>query len=306
VDLSFDYLKRFDFESILKFATVGLLKQKELKKEILKISLVLIIMLFLLGFFLGSSILSSYFLVINDLVLAFVLFGVSIILFLSILLAGSYFTYIIYSFALKSLGRKSINFHLNLGVKLFFCGVYGFLIAFFCLYELKLLLIGVLGFILLFLGIVLTLTNLGNSLLIGVGFIFIIIALILLLSYYIIIIRNSIRLLFSGIFLLEKDLSVKEALKKSWIISAGKVAPIFLIQLIIGGIVWVMQQIITVFLQVFLVSIGFGAGLDFLVVLLIIGLVISVLIFILMIVFSELVIVFAQTKIYVQIQSKNK
>ena len=42
MDLSFSYLKKFDFESVLKFATIGLLGQKGLKKEVLRISLVLL------------------------------------------------------------------------------------------------------------------------------------------------------------------------------------------------------------------------------------------------------------------------
>ncbi|OQA30714.1 MAG: hypothetical protein BWY55_00800 [archaeon ADurb.Bin336] len=312
MDLSFSYLKKFDFESVLKFATIGLLGQKGLKKEVLRISLVLVIILFLLVFFFGAAFVSSYFLVIGELELALILSVISVLLFLSVALTGSYFTYVVYSFALKSIGKKSIKFDLKLGVKLIFCGVYRILIAIFCLYELKLLLWLIGGLIFFFIGFALILVDLSNILLVGAGSIFIVISLILFLFYYLVVIRNSIRLLFANILLIEQNLSINDALKKSWEISAGKVAPIFIIQLILGGVVWGLQQIISIVFQSVLAPLEIVLDLTMtsgeVLLPMVVGALFLILIFIvlsfILTIFSELISVFAQAKIYTQIQPK--
>lgn len=302
---NFNYFKKFDFESVLKFSTIGLLKQKNLFKELIKLGLVSIVIIFFALMAFVSVLIGSYFSVAGGFPLLLIISIIfSIIFIICTLFLGSYFSYLIYSFALKSLHKKPVDFSISLGIKLIISGLLRAIISIFSLYEIKLFFIGLTGVILSIIGVWLIFFNSSEILFISIGLIFFIISLILLFIYYIIVVRNSTRLLFTGIILIQKNSGVKQALKKSWEITAGKAVLVFLIQLILFGVIVIVQQLLVIPLQliIFLFLSSFSQPL--LMVLFFIGLILMCLFFIAFSILFEMIPVFAQVKLYSQIETK--
>jgi len=304
---NFNNFKKFDFNSVLNFAIFGLLKQKKLISEIIILFLILFSFCVLgLLAFVSLVMAVSFFMDSNLIIFAIfpLIFGL-----LFLVLAGIcsiYFSYRIVSFALVSIGKKYHEFSIKLAIKLILSGIVAFFVSVFSIYELKLLWIGIIGFILFLFGIVLVVFYNGYFLMLILGVLAIVVACVSFLVYYVIMVRNFVRTSFASVLLIEKNLGVREAVKSSWNLTSGKAVLIFIIQLILGGITWVLSQI--VFLPLNVLVLPFGAesfsGANLLFVLLFIFIFFLVL-FIIMII-SELFVIFGQVAIYRQISVKKK
>ena len=304
MSFNFKNFKKFNFNSVLKFATIDLLKQKKLVFEIIQL-FVLMIVFCLLGLLTIISPIFSFYLFLKPefSIFAFVLLGFTLLFLCLTFLVGTYFSYRLISFALISIGKKVQDFNLKLAIKLFLSGIVSFFVSLFSLYELKLLLFGVIGFVLMLAGWALLVFSNSNSLFIIFSIISFIIAFILFFIYYIIVIRNFVRVSFVSIFLVEKNLGVRQSVKNSWNLTAGKAVLIFIIQLILGGIIWVVQQLIILpfnFATFPLLASDLG---EFNIALFIL---LFGFLFLFMMVISELFLIFGQVAVYSQISSKRQ
>ncbi len=300
----FNYLKKFDFNSVLTFATLGLFKQKKLIAE------TLVLFLIIIGFFLScilavlSLIVGVYFFVTPEYSVFTIIPLIFTLLFLVVtILSGIYFSYRIISFALESIGKKFQKFSIKLAIKMCLSGIVAFFVSFFSLYELKWLLFGIIGVVLFFEGLFLLVLYSGNILISAFGILSLIIACVLLVIYYIMVVRNAIRVSFAGILIVEKDLGIKESVKSSWALTSGKAFLIFIIQLIFTGLAYVIEQIafvpmgvVPTFGEIGSSSFIFTIGLFIL----------FFILFLIIMVLCELIALFGQVALYKQISSKKK
>lgn len=304
---NFNYFKKFDFNSVLKFATIDLLKQKKLAMEVIVLFFLLVILCTVAVLAIVSPFFAIYLFSASSFgILAIIPLILTIVFVFLTFLIGIYFSYRIFSFALESVGAKVQKFSLNLALKIFLSGIVASFVSFFCLYELKLLLFAIVGFVLLISGVLLLMLANSSWLIIVLGVLAIIIACILFLVYYIIVIRNFVRTSFASILLIEKNLGVREAVKNSWNLTSGKAVLIFFIHLIFTGIVWVLQQVVFIPLNFVSVPLTIGSVSSPNSALIIAFFVIFVILFIVLMVVSELVSVFMQVAIYRQISVKKK
>lgn len=299
---NFEYFKKFDFGSVLKFATIDLLKQKNFLKESGFLSVLFFLILLLIGLFLFAIISAAYLFITPELaIFTFVPLIFALIFFVLFFWSIMYFSYKLIAFALASTNRKVTPFSFGLAVKLFLSGIYSFIVSVFCLYEIKFLLIGIVGFILFFVGFGIIILFNANSVALIFGFLFLLIAFLLIFVYYIMVIRNSVRVSFSSLVLVEKDLGIIESVKYSWNFTAGKAVLIFFIQLILGGIMWVVQQLFMVVLNMAVFLFGIVFNESFFLIILVPLVIVLLVIFMVLIVISELVVIFGITKTYSQI-----
>lgn len=299
---NFEYFKKFDFGAVLEFATIGLFRQKNILKEGAFLALLVFLVFLLFGLFAFALIFATYLFITPELTMYLIIPLIfSVVFFVLFIWASVYFSYKVLSFALSCLKKKSVEFSFDLAIRLILTGIFSFLVALFSLYELKLLLIGVIGFILFLCGLGFIIFFYNNAVLFIFGILFVFISLFLIFIYYVIIVRNSVRISFSSLALVEKDLGVNEAVKYSWNMSAGKAVLIFFIQLILGGIMWVLQQIIFIPLNFISIPFTFAIENSSLWILMIPIVIIFVIIFIGITAISELVVVFGVAKTYSQI-----
>jgi hypothetical protein len=302
---NFAYFKKFDFGSVIKFATIDLIKQKNFLKQFFGLALISILTVVLFILFIAGLFASVYLFSVPELaVLTIVPVLFSAAFFVLLIFSMSYFSYKVLSFALSSAGKKFKKFDLKLGVQIILLGIASSFAVFFSLFELKLLLVGLVGIVLMILGAGLLMLFNSDSLMAALGVLFILVSLIPLFVYYIVLVRNSVRVSFAPLILIEKSKGIRESLKASWNLTGGKAVLIFFIQLILGGLMWVLQQIVLAPLNFASFFLPFASesviNLDLFIVFIgVLGLV-----FILVIMFSELVTVFGQAKTYAQMSQK--
>jgi hypothetical protein len=304
---NFKYFKQFDFNSVLKFATIDLLKQKKLVLEIIVLFFLLFILFVLVGLAIVSPLIAMY-LFSNPQWSLFAIIPLVLTLVFIILtfLIGIYFSYRIISFALESIGKKVQKFSLKLAIKIFLSWIVTFVVSFFSIYELKLFLFAIGGFVLLLVGagLLLVSTWFGAGLILGV--LAIIVACILFFVYYIIITRNFVRTSFASVLLIEKNLGVRESVRSSWNITSGKAVLVFIVQLLFTGIIWVLQQLVLIPLNIVSFPLMLGSVSSSSLMIFVPFLVIFAVLFLVLMIVSELVSVFMQVAIYRQISIKKK
>jgi len=300
---NFKYIENFNFKAVFEFATIGLFKQKKLVMELLILFLILISAIIFFGLICVSVVAFSYLFFTPDLIIFSIIPLLFLLLFLVVMIiTGVYFSYRIVSFALGSIGKKVQKFSIRLALKLILSGIVSFLVALFSLYELKLLLIGIAGVILLLISLALIIFSNFNFLMIILGFLVIFVSIILLFIYYIVLIRNMTRISFARILIIEKNLGVRESVKNSWNLTAGKAVLIFLIQFIFVMIIAAIEQILMFSMNILSIPFTFSFNL----ILLGMFMLIFVILFAVIMVISELIIVFEQVAVYNQITLKKK
>lgn len=152
--------------------------------------------------------------------------------------------------ALKQLKRKTVKFNPEKFIMLLIYYIVKFFAVLLSLFELKFLLVGIGGLVLIILGIgIAVLFPLAGIPLLFLG-------MLALLAYLIIIVYNSIRLLPSDGYFLEKETGIMQALEKSWKATEGKVLNIFVYALVFGIVVMILIQIVSAIFS----GIGFGIG----------------------------------------------
>ncbi len=299
--------KKFDFNSVLKFATIGLLKQKRLLFEASMLFLILLSCCVFGVLTVAFPIIAVYLFLIPELSIFTIVPLIFFVIFLAFtLLSGAYFSYRAISFALRSIGKKVGKFSINLVIKLILSGIVSFFVAFFSIYELKFLSIAIIGVILFIAGIVSLVIAQGNFIFLILGILGILASLILFFVYYIIMVRNFVRISFASVLLVEKNLGVRESVRTSWKLTTGKAVLIFIIQLILWGIVWVIQQLIFLPLNFGFIPLGASAFSGPNLIPLILFMIIFGLVFFIIMVVSELFIMFGQVATYAQIANKRK
>ncbi len=304
---NFKYFKQFDFNSVLKFATIDLLKQKKLVMELIVLFFLLIILCTVAVLAIISPLATIYLVSVPSWSLFAIIPLILTVIFIFLtFLIGIYFSYRIIVFALESIGKKVQKFSLSLALKIFLSGVVAFFVSFFSLYELKLFLFAIIGFVLLALGIFLLMFANSSWVMIVLGVLAIIISCILFFIYYIIVVRNFVRTSFASVLLIEKNLGVRESVKNSWNLTGGKAVLIFFIQLIFAGIIWVVQQVFFIPLNIAFFPLMGGLINSPNFVFIVAFLVIFAVLFIALMIVSELVSAFMQVAIYRQISVKKK
>lgn len=306
MDFDFKNFKKFDFGSVIKFSTIELLKQKKLLMEVVVLFFLLVIFCTLIGIIIVLPMFAFYLLSTQWSIFAIIPFIFTFVFIALAFLIGSYLNYRIILFALTSIGKKAQKFSVNLAIKIFLSEIVAFVVSFFSLYELKLLWIAITGFILFFIGVILLAFFGQNVLLLVLGVLAFIIACILFLVYYVIVVRNFVRTSLASILLIEKNLGIRVAVKSSWNLTAGKAVLLFIVQLILGGIIWVLQQLIFIPLNFAFLPATFGSLNSFSSIIFIPFFLLFVGLFFVVIIISVLVTIFGQVASYVQILPKRK
>lgn len=137
--------------------------------------------------------------------------------------------------ALKVAGHSPPEFGVSKFVKLIATVIAAFIFAVFSVYRLKWLVLGIAGTVLLIAGILLLFVNpIVGILLLGVSG-------ILLAAYFVAVVYNSLRLMFSDVCLLNSNAGISECLKNSETLTKGKVIGLFLASLVFAIIILVVM-----------------------------------------------------------------
>ncbi len=151
----------------------------------------------------------------------------------------SFFSYKIIQVGLKLSKRKSIQINFSRYLKFLFYPIFASLAAIFSIFDLRYLAVGAVGGLITLIGgaTLLTQPALGG-LIILLGFVF-------LFVYLIIVIINSIKLMFGQIIYIEKKRTIFESLKESFAITDGNVVNLILFGLIFGVMIFLISIIIS-------------------------------------------------------------
>lgn len=164
--------------------------------------------------------------------------------------------YFVYSRALKLSGRKFVQFTFERYLRMIvLCLTSGF-VALVSLFDLKMLWIAIVAIVLLGIALVLLIFNSGNSILVLLGILFILISVLLFLAYYIVIVYNSLRLVLGPAFFIEKEKTLMDALKASWDTTKGNVFNIFVALIAVGIIVSALSYVLSLPLNAYFGLLG--------------------------------------------------
>jgi hypothetical protein len=249
--INFDKIGRFDYAGIIKFATFGLAKQKDILSKVVYLSvLYVIVFLFCVLFFIGAvggGLLLAPSGVLIYAVLSFI--GALIALVIGIYL-GLFAYYYTVSFAFSAIGKKVESFTPRLAFNLLLVGICTSIASFLSLYDLKILVLAVTGAIIGVIGLCGIIFSSGNILFLFGGIILVLVSLVIFVIYLIFAVRNGVRLSFARLVLIEKNPGVLNSVNKSWDITGGKAIILFIVIFILNIIAGIISQIVMIPMQI--------------------------------------------------------
>jgi hypothetical protein len=150
-----------------------------------------------------------------------------------------FFSYKIIQVGLKLTRRKSVELTIARYIKFFFYPVFASLAAIFSIFDLRYLAIGIVGGLITLIGGATILVNPGLGVLIAIlGF-------LLMLAYFVIVIINMIKLSLGQIIFVEKEKSIFESLKESFVVTKGNVFNLFILELVFGLIISIISGVVS-------------------------------------------------------------
>ncbi|MEI7962051.1 MAG: hypothetical protein WCI04_06980 [archaeon] len=175
---------------------------------------------------------------------------------------GAAFNYLLIAMALRAKGKKFVDFGAKRWLGIIVLGILNFFAALFSVFKLKLLVVGIVGLVLTGISVILiVMSGIGGNWGIAVlALLFFLLGLILLMVYLIIVVYNCLRLSFSSIVFIEKELGFVESMHKSWEMTHGKVLNILVALILIGLIAAVISLIGSFPLSVYNFVAGISSG----------------------------------------------
>ncbi|MFA5763791.1 MAG: hypothetical protein WC915_03175 [archaeon] len=245
-----------DAQEIVTNSFISWVKNKKLQKYFVILAILEVIFAVILMSILNESI--SNFAQLNETqielaITTIISFYGSMMLFLiPFSLIVTFFSYKIIQEGLKLSKRKSIQLTFLRYLKFLLYPWFAFLAALFSIFDIRYLAIGIIGGLIFIIG---GLTFLTNP---ALGIPIMILGFLLIFVYLIIVLINSIKLVLGQIIYVEKERTIFESLKESFIVTNGNVVNLILLGLILGIIVSLISGLVslpsTIYVQMLIES----------------------------------------------------